>query len=76
MDIQINGAAIVVGEGEMQEALDLLCVCGHKLSQHAYVVSYYFPDQTHHTLYSSQCVICMSNVETNIFDCPKFRISK
>jgi hypothetical protein len=39
------------------ETLNLLCICGHKLSEHAFTEKYYYETKTHF-LNVGQCVFC------------------
>lgn len=50
---------------ELDEAMHLVCSCGHELYQHAFTTNY------RDMLTTSQCVMC--GTANNKFKCEKFR---
>lgn len=51
---------------EMDSAMNLVCKCGHRLRQHSWTTSFWYPDMRHHTLYPNACVRC---------DCLNFKVA-
>jgi len=73
VQILFGGQTIVldVNTDDQEKAYELLCVCGHKLSEHACPIFWYYPDALHHTIYTSQCTHLLDNHK---FHCEQFRI--
>lgn len=68
MKIMDNGATVYWEEGEFDDALNLMCVCGHKLSEHGCV-----PWWTEKVIWVSQCTFCTPWRTDN--PCNQFRIN-
>ncbi len=65
MNIKNNGLFIEYNNlGELDEAMRLVCNCGHELYQHAFTTDYIA------TLTTSQCVMC--GTVDNKFRCERF----
>jgi len=47
------------------------CICGHKLYQHAFLITS-APIDPDYVLWTSQCTICKYDHETKKFDCEGF----
>lgn len=70
MKIFANGGFIVMDEGDdHNDAYNLMCVCGHKASEHGMWMSW-----ATHTFFMSQCVMCP--LDAGEFMCPRFRIAE
>jgi hypothetical protein len=76
MEIHNKGAQIVldVNTDDQMNAYELMCVCGHKLSEHASPIFWYYPDQLHHTIHTRQCTHWDKNIP-NKFCCEQFQLS-
>jgi hypothetical protein len=76
MDIQINGACIVLDANtdDIKEYAHLMCICGHELMRHASWIQWYYPDPYHHTAHQSQCTACGNDIKLDTFECPRFRM--
>lgn len=68
------GSVVTLDNEDVQEALNLRCKCGHKLSGHGFVptIDYPVPGQT--TIYVSQCVFCP--IVDGEFTCRRFQAAQ
>lgn len=73
MEILQNGSVIIldVNTDDQENAYKLMCVCGHRLSEHAMPIFWNTPDALHHTIYTNQCT---KEIANNKFHCEQFRI--
>ena len=76
MEIYNKGKTIIldVNTNDQMEAYELLCVCGHKLSEHAMPIFWHTPDPLHHTIRTNQCTHLTKDIPPK-FHCEQFRIS-
>lgn len=72
MEIFNNGSTITWGENE--DPYTLMCTCGHSLGSHGVYVQYFYPDPTHHTGHSSQCISC--GIQKDNFVCKRFVLNE
>ena len=49
-------------------ALSLICICGHKLSEHSF-----YPIESTKTIATSQCVLCGLTEDKQDFICKQFK---
>lgn len=77
MDIFDNGKHIVfaANSDEQLEVYELMCVCGHRLIEHASPIFWHSPDALHHTIYVRQCTHFKKGVFPVESCCEQFQLA-
>ncbi len=74
MEILFKGQTVIIENNieDQENSYNLMCICGHKLLEHASSIFWYYPSY-HHTIYTSQCTHL---TDDNKFHCEQFRIQE
>lgn len=78
MKINGRGSSIIFDAGNSDDqsaCYELVCVCGHKLSEHASPIFWYYPDPQHHIIFTRQCTH-FSKEDSNKFCCDQFQVKE
>lgn len=75
MEIINRGKTVIldVNTDDQKKAYELMCECGHKLSEHAMPIYFHSPDALHHTIYTRQCTHWKEG-EAMKFCCEQFEV--
>ena len=79
MEILEKGKTIIldVNTSDQTDAYELICVCGHRLIEHASPIFWYSPDALHHTIYTRQCTHWKEKEGGGLeFHCEQFQIKE